>query len=217
MFNPEKILGGMLRSSSRGGMLGRTGKGAIGLGLLGVALAAVEHFMEKSAATQPGATPPVPPGSIPPNPPPAPGAAVPPPPPPGASATIPPVPTPSAKDGPGNEAVLLIRAMIAAASADGNIDQKERHQILEKLGAVELTPEEHGFIARELLSPCGLEVILRAVKTPEMAKQVYAVSLMAIEVDTEAERDYVRQLAQGLGLDPVTLQGIHKELGIQDL
>jgi uncharacterized membrane protein YebE (DUF533 family) len=105
--------------------------------------------------------------------------------------------------------------MIAAAYADGNIDQKERRQILEKLRAVELTPEEHGFISQELLSPCGLDVILQAVKTPEMAKQVYAVSLMAIEVDTEAERDYIRQLAQGLGLDAVTLQGIHRELGTQ--
>jgi uncharacterized membrane protein YebE (DUF533 family) len=206
MFNPEKILGGLLRSGSRGGMFGKKGKGAIGLGLLGVAMAAVEHFMEKSEATQRGGTSPVPPPTFPKGPPPAPGATVPP---PLAG------PTPSAADRSGNEAVLLIRAMIAAAHADGNMDQDERIQVLERLKTVELSPEEQGFVARELLSPCGLDEILKAVKTPETAKQVYAVSLMAIELDTQTERDYIRQLAQGLGLDPSIRQDIHRELGIQ--
>jgi uncharacterized membrane protein YebE (DUF533 family) len=221
MFNPEKILGSMLRSSSRGGMFGKTGKGAIGLGLLGVAVAAVEHFMEKTAATQGARTPPVPPGSIPPNPSPAPRTAVPPPPPTGTDATIPPPPpqgpAPCAVNAPGSAAVLLIRAMIAAAQADGNMDQEERRQILNRLKTVEPTPEEQDFITQELLSPCGLDEILQAVKTPDMAKQVYAVSLMAIEVDTEAERDYIRKLAQGLGLDPSICQEIHREQGINEI
>ncbi len=217
MFSPEKILGGLLRSSSRGGMFGKTGKGAVGLGLLGVAVAAVEHFMEKSAAQREG-TSPAPPSGFPKGPPPAPGATSPPPPPPGtAPAMVPPLPgpAPNAIDRSGNEAVLLIRAMIAAAHADGNMDQDERIKILDRLKAVELTPEEQGFVTRELLSSCRLDEILKAAKTPEMARQVYAVSLMAIELNTQAERDYIRQLAQGLGLDPSIRQDIHRELGIQ--
>lgn len=118
-------------------------------------------------------------------------------------------------DGSGSEVVLLIRAMIAAAHADGNMDQDERIQVQERLKTVELSPEEQGFVARELLSPCGLDKILKAVKTPETAKQVYAVSLMAIELDTQTERDYVRQLPRGLGLDPSIRRDIHRELGIQ--
>jgi tellurite resistance protein len=220
MFNPEKILGGLLRSGSRGGIFGITGKGAIGLGLLGVAVAAVEHFMDKSEATQRGGTSPVTPPAFPKGPPPAPGSTVPPPPPSRtASAIWPPLPGPApyTVDDSGSESVLLIRAMIAAAHADGNMDQDERLQILERLKTVELTPEEQGFIARELLSPCGLEEILKAVKTREIAKQVYAVSLMAVELDTETERDYIRQLARRLGLDPVTLQEIQRDLGIQEI
>jgi uncharacterized membrane protein YebE (DUF533 family) len=124
---------------------------------------------------------------------------------------------PYAVDGSGSGAVLLIRAMIASTHADGNIDLEERRRILERLKAVALTPEEQNFIAQELLSPCGLEEILKAVKTPEMAKQVYAVSLMAIELDTEAERDHIRQLARGLGLDPVMLQEIHRDLRIHEI
>jgi len=220
MFNPEKILGGLLRSTSRGGMFGgNLGKGAVGLGLLGVAVAAVEHFMEKNTVTQQGGPPSMPPGNVPPPRPSSPSTSVPPPPPPGIDLAAPPPPPPGqAPSGVGTsegDAVLLIRAMIAAANADGNIDQEERRQILEKLKALQLTPEEHGFIVQELLAPCGLDVILQGVKTPELAKEVYAVSLMAIEVDTEAERDYIRQLAEGLGIDPSTRREIHRELGIE--
>jgi uncharacterized membrane protein YebE (DUF533 family) len=48
-----------------------------------------------------------------------------------------------------------------------------------------------------------------------MAKQVYTVSLLAIEVDTDAERTYMNTLAQGLGLDETDITDIHRKLGIE--
>jgi uncharacterized membrane protein YebE (DUF533 family) len=42
-------------------------------------------------------------------------------------------------------------------------------------------------------------------------------SLLAIEVSTEAERDYLQQLAQGLRLDPSVLAEIHDSLGVPPL
>ena len=47
--------------------------------------------------------------------------------------------------------------MIAAANADGVIDQTERDNILGRLQAVDLSPEEHAFIAQELLAPADLD------------------------------------------------------------
>lgn len=218
MLNPDKILGGLLRGSSRrNGMFGKLGAGSVGLGLLGVAMEAAEHYMNKAKTPQNAAPPPSPPGGAPSTPPPQPpGAAPTPPPTPGGHAAAPPsppAPGPAPAEGPG-DAVLLIRAMIAAANADGMIDEDERGRILDKLKAVELTPEENSFIVQELLAPCDLDTIVRAVETPVMAKQVYAVSLMAIEVDTDAERKYITSLADRLGLDDAALDTIHRDLEI---
>ena len=219
MFNPEKLLGGLIRSStrgSRGGLGGLVSSGAA-LGALGVAMEAVEHFMNQPQQTgtppqAPGAPPPTP-GSAPPSPPVmgGPTAAPPPPPIPGQPARVPPPPT--AFEPAGNtESVLLIRAMIAAANADGVIDASERDNILKQLQSVELSAEEHGFIVQELLSPANLETIVAGVTSPELARQVYTVSLMAMEVDTDKERQYMDTLASRLGLDESTVEQIQRSL-----
>jgi uncharacterized membrane protein YebE (DUF533 family) len=214
MFNPEKILGGLLRSttqSSRGG-LGNLLSGGVALGALGVAMEAVEHFMNKPSST---ATPPAQPGvSSAPSPSVMRGGSPPPPPPPrpdGARAVPPPPPAAPQPIEP-SESVLLIRAMIAAANADGVIDQTERKNILERLQSVELSSEEHAFIAKELLAPVEMEAIVAGVTTPQLAEQVYSVSLMAIDVDTDQERRYLATLADRLALDPETVERIHNSL-----
>lgn len=49
MFNPKKLLGGLLMGSSRRRIgLGNLISSGAALGLAGVALEAVEHFMDKS-------------------------------------------------------------------------------------------------------------------------------------------------------------------------
>ncbi|MBW2016141.1 MAG: tellurite resistance TerB family protein [Deltaproteobacteria bacterium] len=224
MLNPEKILGGLLRGAPRGSsILGKAGVGSIGLGLLGIAMEAAEHYLNKPQGPRDAGMPPPPPGgAAPPVPPqvqgqeissPSPAPATP----PGPAAAPPPLPGGGSMPETSREtgdAVLLIRSMIAAANADGMIDEEERGRILEKLKTIDLSPEEHAFIVRELLSPCDLDTIVHGVKSPEMAKQVYMVSLMAIEVDTDAERDYIRELGQRLGLDEAARAEIHRELGV---
>lgn len=211
MFNPEKLLGGLLRSTTRGrrGGLGGLVSSGAALGVLGVAMEAAEHFMSNpQGAGSPSPAPGVPP-------PPA-GSAPPPPPVTGQPARVPPPPPPpplAASEPAGSpDAVLLIRAMIAAANADGVIDETERNHILKRVQTVDLSPEEHGFIVQELLSPVDLETIAGGVDRPELARQVYTVSLMAIEVDTEKERRYMEALAGRLNLDRSTVEQIHHRL-----
>lgn len=234
MFNPEKLLSGMIGGGMRniGGNIGALGnlarlgntanmsnlsgmgtKAGIGLGLLGVALGAVEHYMKKEGTSHPDALPPsgASPASPPPPPPRGVSAAPPPPPPAGAAAPS------AATTPPQSDAVLLIRAMIASANADGLIDADERRRIVERLEAVGLSEEERDFITAELANPADASAIADQVRTPEMADQVYAASLLAIEVDTEAERDYLRQLATRLGLAPSRVEEIHARLGVEPL
>ncbi len=226
MFNPEKLLGGLLMGGSRR----RSGLGSLlssgaALGLAGVAMEAVEHFMDKSKTPSSGAPPSGPPpiqASASSEPPPAPGVPTPPAPPGANVAAPPPPPSPTSVGSEsvdagkaGQEAVLLIRAMIAAANADGVIDEEERNRILKKLETADLSGQEHSFIVKELMSPAGLEDIVAQVKSPEMAKKVYSVSLLAIEVDTAAERTYMKTLAQQLSLNESDLNDIYQTLGVE--
>ena len=54
--------------------------------------------------------------------------------------------------------------------------------------------------------------IVEAVTSPETARQVYAASVIAVDVDTEAERDYLKRLAAGLQLDAAEVDRMHEKL-----
>lgn len=227
MFRPEKLLSGLLGGSTRRGGAGML-TSQLGMGLLGVAIAAADHYMKKSSpqvqpvsGAYPGSVPPVGPGYAASPPPLGSGSVAVPPPPPGAgpvasSPSAPPVGATAAATRQ-NDAVLLIRAMIAAASADGAIDREERQRILDKFQRASLSPEEHTFLVNELLSPASLEGIVSQVSSEAMARQVYAVSLLAVTVDTDAERTYLQVLGQRLGLSQEDRDSMHKTLEIENL
>ena len=113
-----------------------------------------------------------------------------------------------------NRAEILIRAMINAAKADGHVDDEERQNILQRVGDV--GEEELAFLDHELSSPLDVDGFIQSI--PEgMGSEVYAMSLMGIQLDENAEAEYLFQLAQGLGLDAETCNNIHRELGAPEI
>ncbi len=113
----------------------------------------------------------------------------------------------------GQQALALVRAMINAAKADGQIDTEEQQKIVSKL--TDIGPQESAFIREEMAKPLNFDFF--ADITQDMTPQVYAVSLMAINVDTAAEVQYLQHLAKGLGLDAQTVNSIHAQLGLRPL
>jgi uncharacterized membrane protein YebE (DUF533 family) len=103
--------------------------------------------------------------------------------------------------------------MIAAAYADGVLDQQEMKNIMEKMESAGLDNEERSFILKELSNPAGIDAIIGDVSTPALAQQVYAVSLMTIDVDTDNEKGYMNTLAKRLFLSDAIVAGIHERLG----
>ncbi len=95
---------------------------------------------------------------------------------------------------------LLVRAMVAAARADGHIDAAERQKIQDYL-----TEQGQGDAARwidgELSRPLDPQALAREVTDMELATEVYLASLLAIEVDHFMERGYLDELARALKLD----------------
>ena len=108
---------------------------------------------------------------------------------------------------------LLVRAMISAAKADGQIDQEEMQRIMGKIGDDGVTDEERREIADELARPLDLQGLIAAVPDEKVAAQIYGASLLVIDIDTEGEKNYLRQLSQGLGLDPAVVQRLHEMSG----
>lgn len=219
MFNPERLLGQLMgdalsgqlggrkrkRSSSSGlgglmgGLSGGT-KAKLGLGLLGIAVAAYQHYQQA-------------PGGSAPNPLAGPGAAMPPPP-PGTMATPPP-PPPAAASAPARteQAMHLLRAMITAAHADGLIDAGEREAILDRAREAGLDADSLQALDAEIRAPLTLEQL--AVRTPaNLRAEVYAAALIAISADTEPERQFLDRLAAQLTLDEAARRDIHAQLGL---
>jgi len=110
-----------------------------------------------------------------------------------------------------HQALVLVQAMINAAKADGQIDAQEQQNITARLAG--LGSDEVEYVRQELAKPLNLDFL--AGVSPANAPEVYAVSLMAINLDTQAELNYMQQLAQQLGLDAQTVNTIHQQLGIQ--
>jgi len=113
-----------------------------------------------------------------------------------------------------SKAAVILQAMIQAAKADGQIDAAERQRILGKLDEAGADTAAQAFVRTEMARPLDLAALLQAVPNPQMAAEVYAASLLAIKVDTPAERAYLHQLAQGLGLDEGAVQRLHLTLGV---
>ena len=110
-----------------------------------------------------------------------------------------------------DNAKLMIRAMIQAAKADGEIDAEEQKKILDALGE-DATKEEIAYVKKELAAPLDLAG-LAADTQDQMKAQVYGMSLMAIRLDSEAEKTYLDNLSKALGLTDTTRKGLHKSMG----
>jgi uncharacterized membrane protein YebE (DUF533 family) len=110
-----------------------------------------------------------------------------------------------------DNAKLMIRAMIQAAKADGEIDMDERARILEQLG--DIGPEERAFVEAEMAKPVDIQS-LASETSDQMKAQVYAMSLMAIRVDKASEVAYLDGLAAALGLSDEARAAIHKSMGL---
>ena len=109
---------------------------------------------------------------------------------------------------------LMLKAMIQAAKADGEIDENEKSKLMSEFG--ELDDDERAFIREQMAAPVDAEALAREVPQG-FGPQVYLMSLMAIEFDNRKEAEYLHELAQNLGLDKATVNGIHEKVGVINL
>lgn len=95
----------------------------------------------------------------------------------------------------------LLRAMIAAAKADGHVDAQEQARIFAEMDKLLLAADDKAFVMDELRAKLDIDAVASAASTPEEAAEIYTASLLAIDVDNAAERGYLGMLAARLKLD----------------
>lgn len=111
---------------------------------------------------------------------------------------------------------LVLKAMINAAKADGQIEESEITRIVGKVQENGADQESQAFLKAEMAKPMDTAGLVAAAKgRPELAAELYAASLLAIEVDTPAEKEYLARLAGSLGIAPAVAQNLHQAVGLR--
>ena len=203
MLDAEDIINGIVRGalSGRRKSWSRTGRAVRSSGLVnartllaaaGVAWGLFETWQgqQQTAGASGGAVPPPTPSA------PAPGPA-----PADPAANESGVPGPVAR---------LLRIMISAARADGELGPAERERILKE--AREVGAE--ALVQQELEAPRPLGELVAGVSDPELQQQLYTLAFVIVRADenvTGGERIYLAQLANRLGLDPASVTRLEGE------
>jgi uncharacterized membrane protein YebE (DUF533 family) len=105
-------------------------------------------------------------------------------------------------------ALVFVRAMIAAASADGVVDNAERSSIVGGLQKAGLDVNAAKFLDREFAHPATIEALIAEATTPAIATQVYMAARLAVNPDQPAEQRFLARLAAGLKLQPGLVSNI---------
>jgi len=112
-------------------------------------------------------------------------------------------------------AKLLIVAMVNAAKSDGDIDQTEQQKIVANLGD-EVSDEERQFVISEMQRPLDAQGFINSI--PQGAgPQVYMMSLLAIDLDSREEAQYLDMLRKGVSMSEDEANAIHQKLGVPTL
>jgi uncharacterized membrane protein YebE (DUF533 family) len=108
------------------------------------------------------------------------------------------------------KALLLIRAMIAAANSDGRITDAERERICAQLREAGADEEDKRLVEAELSDPKSLDTLLREVTDQETAQQFYLASRVAVDGGTPAQQSYLTYLRQRLNLPEDDVEAVEK-------
>ncbi len=98
--------------------------------------------------------------------------------------------------------LTLLKAMIAAAKADGHIDIKEQAAIDGYLQKLELDSPTLTMLKAEIGKPLSAEDVAAGADSPAAAAEIYLTSLLAIDLNNDRERAYMDELARALKLPP---------------
>lgn len=96
----------------------------------------------------------------------------------------------------------VLRALIAAAKADGRIDEKEELLISTEIKRHTDDPDLQQWLDAQVAKPLDARDFAEYAGDPAVAAEVYLASVMLVDDQQDAERNYLDELAGALGIEP---------------
>ncbi|GLK89061.1 tellurite resistance TerB family protein [Pseudomonas turukhanskensis] len=96
----------------------------------------------------------------------------------------------------------ILKALVAAAKADGHVDARERQLIEGEFVKLSNDAELNRWLDLELNKPLDPADVARAASTPEMAAEMYVASVLMVDEEHFMERAYLDELAKQLKIEP---------------
>ncbi|WP_433735925.1 tellurite resistance TerB family protein [Pseudomonas putida] len=96
----------------------------------------------------------------------------------------------------------ILRALIAAAKADGRFDDAEKQMINAEIARHTDDPQLQQWLDEEVAKPLDATDVAQSATDPGMAAEMYLASVMLVDDQQDAERSYLDELAAALNIDP---------------
>ena len=96
--------------------------------------------------------------------------------------------------------LVLVRAMIGAAKADGHIDAAEQRRLFAEVERIGLDADAKAYVFDLLTRDIDIESLASAVTSEAQAAELFLAARLGIDVDEPAERAYLDALASRLDL-----------------
>lgn len=107
--------------------------------------------------------------------------------------------------------LTVIKAMIAAAKADGHIDMAEQQRIFSAVSKMDISAEQKGMIFDLLSVPISIVEIANSVATIEQKSELYMASCLVIDEQNPLEREHLDKLRQALNMPLALTQEIEQQ------
>ena len=106
-----------------------------------------------------------------------------------------------------DRAVLLLRGMIAAANADGLIDEAEKRRIQDEMEDLDVEEGLRNMLVKEINHPLPIRELTELATCRAAATELFTISSIVIDEANEAETRYLGELASALKIpDAVVTQ-----------
>ncbi len=107
--------------------------------------------------------------------------------------------------------LAILKAVIAAAKADGHMDEVERANIEKEINKLSLDQDVLDLLMSEIAKPLDVKEVAEGAKSASTAVEIYLASLAVIDEQDEKERAYLKSLAEALKLSPELIAAIEEK------
>lgn len=107
--------------------------------------------------------------------------------------------------------LTLIRAMIAAARADGHIDAEEQAKIFSAVDRMQLSSDHKALVFDSLQQDIAVQQLAADARSLEQKSELFLASCVAINPDHPSEKAHLDALAQALQLPPDLRQHLEQQ------